>query len=83
MADAAIVQRDSGPVRGTVTEECRLFQGIPYAASTAGDHRWRAPALVGAWTEPRDATNPATSARSNRRCMPTSPVSMRTACSST
>jgi hypothetical protein len=58
MADAAIVQTDSGPVRGTVTGEYRLFQGIPYAASTAGDHRWRPPAPVRAWTEPRDATKP-------------------------
>jgi acetyl esterase/lipase len=58
MADAAIVQTDSGPVRGTVTEEYRRFQGIPYAASTAGDHRWREPAPVEAWTEPRDATKP-------------------------
>src|SRR5512133_1540706 len=58
MADAAIVQTDSGPVRGTVTGKYRLFQGIPYAASTAGDHRWRPPAPVRAWTEPRDATKP-------------------------
>jgi para-nitrobenzyl esterase len=58
MADAAIVQTDSGPVRGTVTGEYRLFQGIPYAASTAGDHRWRPPAPVRAWTELRDATKP-------------------------
>jgi para-nitrobenzyl esterase len=58
MADAAIVQTDCGPVRGTATNEYRLFQGIPYAASTAGDHRWRAPAPVQAWTEPREATKP-------------------------
>ena len=36
MADAAIVQTDSGPVRGIVTDEYRLFQGIPYAVSTGG-----------------------------------------------
>ena len=58
MTDAAIVQTDSGPVRGRVTEEYRLFQGIPYAASTAGDHRWLSPEPVSAWTEPRDATTP-------------------------
>jgi Carboxylesterase family len=41
MADPAVVPTDAGPVRGTVTDEYRLFQGIPYAASTAGELRWR------------------------------------------
>ncbi len=27
--DAAIVDTDSGPVRGTVSEDYRLFRGIP------------------------------------------------------
>jgi para-nitrobenzyl esterase len=58
MTNAAIVQTDSGPVRGTVTGEYRLFQGIPYAAPTAGAQRWRSPEPVQAWTEPRDATKP-------------------------
>jgi para-nitrobenzyl esterase len=58
MADAAIVQTDSGPVRGIVTDEYRLFQGIPYAASTEGGQRWRSPEPVRAWSEPRDATKP-------------------------
>jgi para-nitrobenzyl esterase len=58
MTDAAIVDTDSGAVRGTLASDYRLFQGIPYAASTAGEHRWRAPAPVQAWTEPRDATKP-------------------------
>ena len=58
MADTAIVQTDSGPVHGTVTDEYRLFQGIPYAASTGGDQRWRSPEPVRAWSEPRDATKP-------------------------
>ena len=49
---------DAGPVRGTVTGEYRLFQGIPYAASTAGERRWRPPQPVAPWTEPRDATRP-------------------------
>ena len=58
MADAAIVQTDSGPVRGIVTDEYRLFQGIPYAASTGRGQRWRSPEPVRAWSEPRDATKP-------------------------
>jgi hypothetical protein len=40
------VQTDAGPVRGTVTDEYRLFQGVPYAASTGGGRRWRPPRPV-------------------------------------
>jgi carboxylesterase type B len=58
MADPAVVQTDSGPVRGTVTDDYRLFQGIPYAASTAGELRWRSPQPVRPWTQVRDATRP-------------------------
>jgi para-nitrobenzyl esterase len=58
MADPAVVQTDSGPVRGTVTDGYRLFQGIPYAASTAGELRWRSPQPVRPWTQVRDATRP-------------------------
>ncbi len=58
MTDAAIVRTDSGPVRGIVADKYRLFQGIPYAASTAGEGRWRSPRPAGAWTQPRDATAP-------------------------
>jgi para-nitrobenzyl esterase len=58
MADPAVVQTDAGPVRGTVTDDYRLFQGIPYAASTAGGLRWRPPQPVRPWTAVRDATRP-------------------------
>jgi para-nitrobenzyl esterase len=58
MADAAIVETDAGPVRGIVTDGYRLFQGIPYAASTAGERRWRPPRPAPAWTQPKDATTP-------------------------
>ena len=58
MADPAVVQTDAGPVRGTVTDDHRLFQGIPYAASTAGELRWRPPQPVRPWTQVRDATRP-------------------------
>lgn len=37
VADAPIVTTETGPVRGIVTEEYRLFQGIPYA----GVDRWQ------------------------------------------
>ena len=42
-AATAVVETDAGPVRGTVTDEYRLFQGVPYAASTGGALRWRPP----------------------------------------
>jgi para-nitrobenzyl esterase len=58
MVDPAVVPTDSGPVRGTVTDDYRLFQGIPYAASTAGELRWRPPQPVPPWTQVRDATRP-------------------------
>ena len=58
MADPVVVQTDAGPVRGTVTDDHRLFQGIPYAASTAGELRWRPPQPVRPWTQVRDATRP-------------------------
>jgi para-nitrobenzyl esterase len=58
MADPAVVQTDAGPVRGTVTDDHRLFQGIPYAASTAGELRWRPPQPARPWTQVRDATRP-------------------------
>jgi para-nitrobenzyl esterase len=58
MTDPAVVQTDAGPVRGAVTDGHRLFQGIPYAASTAGERRWRPPQPAPPWTQVRDATRP-------------------------
>ncbi|AGC43855.1 carboxylesterase [Myxococcus stipitatus DSM 14675] len=56
--DPARVVTRSGPVRGTVTDEVRVFQGIPFAAPPVGDLRFRAPQPVAAWSEDRDATKP-------------------------
>ncbi|MGV9778172.1 carboxylesterase/lipase family protein [Streptosporangium sp. NPDC003464] len=53
-ADPAVVRTDAGAVRGTVTGEHRLFQGIPYA--TAG--RWEAPVPAKSWDGVKDATGP-------------------------
>jgi para-nitrobenzyl esterase len=58
MTDATVVETDTGPVRGAVTGEHRLFQGIPYAASTAGELRWRPPQPAPPWARVRDATRP-------------------------
>jgi para-nitrobenzyl esterase len=45
-----------GPVRGAVIEGIRVFKGIPYGASTAGENRFRAPRPPAPWQKPRDAT---------------------------
>nr|CTQ95545.1 carboxylesterase [Kibdelosporangium sp. MJ126-NF4] len=61
VADAGqdgLVWTDAGPVRGTVTADHQLYQGIPYAAPPVGDRRWRSPQPVTPWTTPRDATKP-------------------------
>ncbi|MFF5206462.1 carboxylesterase/lipase family protein [Streptosporangium sp. NPDC000396] len=57
-ADESAVRTDAGAVRGTVTGEHRIFQGIPYAAAPVGELRWNSPAPVKAWTGTRDATRP-------------------------
>lgn len=53
-----VVRTDAGPVRGTVAEGYRVFQGIPYAAPPVGELRWRSPQPPKRWTEPLDATKP-------------------------
>ena len=53
-----VVRTDTGAVRGTVTGEHRIFQGIPYAAPPVGELRWNAPAPVRAWNGIREATRP-------------------------
>ncbi len=58
----AIVQTDSGPVRGAVHDGYRSFWGIPYAAPPVGALRWRSPRPPQPWTSPRDAT------RAGSRC---------------
>jgi len=46
-----------GVVRGTVDEDGVLtFKGIPYAESTAGENRWRAPQPVQRWSGIKETT---------------------------
>ncbi len=52
--DPAVVRIDTGTVRGTVTGEHRLFQGIPYATAD----RWETPVPAKAWKGIRNATRP-------------------------
>jgi para-nitrobenzyl esterase len=56
--DSRIVMTDKGPLRGTVTDEYREFQGIPYAAPPVGPLRWASPQPMQPWRTPRDATKP-------------------------
>ncbi len=51
---AAVVQTTAGAVRGYEHGGVRIFKGVPYAASTAGANRWRAPKPPGPWRGVRD-----------------------------
>jgi para-nitrobenzyl esterase len=57
--DPAVVQTESGLVRGTVAGDHRVFQGIPYAAAPVGPRRWGSPQPPQPWDGVRDATAPA------------------------
>ncbi len=48
---------DSGVVEGAQAGDLQVFKGIPFAASTAGAMRWRAPQPVAHWTGVRPATS--------------------------
>lgn len=66
---ASAIQSDAGLARPTVTTrsgtvigdwadsvaEISRFRGIPYAAAPTGERRWRAPAPVNRWNNPRVA----------------------------
>jgi para-nitrobenzyl esterase len=51
-----VVRTADGLVRGIVTDDHRIFQGIPYATPPVGDLRLRAPRPTVPWTGIRDAT---------------------------
>jgi para-nitrobenzyl esterase len=51
-----LVNTTSGPVKGFVDKEARVFLGIPYAAPPTGLNRWRSPQPVSPWSATRDAT---------------------------
>ena len=51
-----LVESDRGAVRGIRRRGVRIWRGIPYAASTAGDGRFRAPRLAPGWDGVRDAS---------------------------
>jgi para-nitrobenzyl esterase len=54
-ANGPVKKVTGGVVRGSVGDDgVTVFQGIPYAASTAGENRWRAPQPVEKWTGIKD-----------------------------
>ena len=67
--DAAglVVETDSGAVRGVRRNGVRRWRGIPYAASTAGDRRFRAPLPAPGWDGVRDASTYGPVAPQNRK----------------
>jgi para-nitrobenzyl esterase len=58
-AASPVVWTTTGAVRGTVTAETRVFQGIPFAAPPVGPLRWQTPQPATPWSGVRDATQPA------------------------
>lgn len=57
-APESIRTPSGGAVVGSVDdEETHAWLGIPYAASTAGDNRWRAPQPAAPWGETLEALN--------------------------
>ena len=56
-ADPLTVKTDQGKVKGKTINDGKVkaFLGLPYAASPAGDMRWKAPAAPSKWTGERDA----------------------------
>jgi para-nitrobenzyl esterase len=53
---ACQVTTDAGVVAGTASGQTCIYKGIPFAASTAGDMRWRSPASATPWSGVRSAT---------------------------
>lgn len=51
-----LIEPPTGPVSGIQEDGVNKFLGIPYAESTTGNNRWRAPVRVKPWKEVFDAS---------------------------
>ncbi|SFR66253.1 para-nitrobenzyl esterase [Agromyces sp. CF514] len=65
--DDLVVDTDRGAVRGVRRRGLRMWRGIPYAASTEGEGRFRAPAPRAGWGDVLDAAEFGPVAPQNRR----------------
>src|SRR6187200_2279273 len=66
-AEPRLVETDAGAVRGVRRGGVRSWRGIPYGASTAGAHRFRAPRPAPGWDGVRAAAGFGPVAPQNRR----------------
>jgi para-nitrobenzyl esterase len=57
-AGGPVVRTEAGLLRGRLTAEQRVFEGVRYAAAPRGQLRWRAPRPPPHWTGIRAATAP-------------------------
>ncbi len=48
-SDVKPIPVDGGLIVGTVEEGIHVFKGVPFAATTAGENRWKPPQPVAAW----------------------------------
>src|SRR5262245_32589095 len=55
-AEAPLVTVAQGQARGRTLGGRAVFKGLPFAATTAGDGRWRAPGQAPVWDGVRDAS---------------------------
>lgn len=55
-AEPQVVQVTGGTIRGTVSDppSVAVYRGVPFAATTAGENRWRPPQPVVPWEGTRD-----------------------------
>lgn len=56
LAPSPLVDAPAGAVRGETIGRLHVFKGIPFALPPIGELRWKPPAPVPRWKDPRDAT---------------------------